>query len=165
MTQVFIGVGSNEGDRQAMLDLARETMNHLPKTRLVGWSNIYETDAVGPIPQGKYLNAAAELVTQLSPTELLNALERIEQEAGRPPLDRRIKWGPRTLDLDILLFGDLVVRQQNLVIPHPLMHERYFVLKPLADLAPGAAHPQLEMTVDELLQDVCQSGTGSQANQ
>ena len=151
MAQVFIGVGSNEGDRLAMLDQARQAMDRLAQTRLVQWSNVYETDPVSPVPQGKYLNAAAELDTQLTPSQLLNALDRIEREAGREPVERRMRWGPRTLDLDILLFGALVISRQDLVIPHPLMHERYFVLKPLADLAPGAVHPLLEMTVDELL--------------
>ena len=151
MAQVFIGVGSNEGDRLAMLDQARQAMDRLAQTRLVQWSNVYETDPVSPVPQGKYLNAAAELDTQLTPSQLLNALDRIEREAGREPVERRMRWGPRTLDLDILLFGALVISRQDLVIPHPLMHERYFVLKPLADLAPGAVHPLLEMTVDDLL--------------
>jgi len=151
MTHVFIGIGSNQGDRQALLQLARKHLGRLPETRLVAWSPIYETEPVGPVPQGRFLNAAAELDSQLDPCSLLEHLKRIEELAGRSPAEQRIKWGPRALDLDILLYGNAVVSLDDLVVPHPLMHDRWFVLKPLADLNPDIVHPLLEMTVGELL--------------
>ena len=158
MARAFIGVGSNLGDRQATLASARQALSRLPQTTLTDWSNVYETEPVGPVEQGKYLNAAAALETALEPAVLLGHLSEIEQRSGRSPQDQRIKWGPRTLDLDVLLFDDLVVSEDDLVIPHPLMHERWFVLKPLADLDAGAVHPLLEMTVGELLKYVEQDG-------
>lgn len=157
MASVFIGIGSNLGDRSAYLRLAERRLAGLDRTRLVAMSRVYETQPVGPVPQGKYLNAVAKLDTRLDPYELLDALEEIEQQAGRPPRHERVKWGPRTLDLDILLYGDRVISSDELVVPHPMMHERWFVLKPLADLDAGAVHPLLEMTVGELLSYLNQS--------
>ena len=154
MARVFIGVGSNMGDRQAMLASARLALAHLPGTTLAGWSSEYETEPVGPVPQGKFLNAAAQLDTTLEPAVLLEHLSEIERRSGRSSQDQRIKWGPRTLDLDVLLYGDRVISEDDLVVPHPLMHERWFVLKPLADLDPAAVHPLLEMTVGALLKYV-----------
>lgn len=151
MQRVFIGIGSNVGDRQAHIDLARRRLGEMRSTTLVGFSSVYETAPVGPVEQGAYLNAAAQLETELAPHELLDALAAIEVEAGRPPRDERIKWGPRTLDLDILLYGDHVMSDDNLAIPHPMMHDRDFVLRPLAELDPGAVHPLLQMTVGALL--------------
>ena len=106
------------------------------------------------MPQEKYLNAAAEIETQLDPYDLLDELAKIEASAGRTPLDKRIKWGPRTLDLDILLYDERVISSDELVVPHPMMHDRWFVLRPLADIAPSVVHPTLEMTIADLLRDV-----------
>lgn len=154
MTRVFIGIGSNVGDRAAYIELARRELAALPGTSLVRFSAVYETEPVGPVAQGAFLNAAAELNTSLDPFELLDEIVRIEQLAGRPPEERRVKWGPRTLDLDILLFGSRVISHDELVVPHPMMHERWFQLKPLADLDPAVVHPVLEMTVGDLLKEV-----------
>ncbi len=154
MPRVFIAIGSNEGDRAAHVRTAREQMGKLPNTFVVAFSEVYETDPVGPVPQGRFLNAAAELNTQMKPEALLNGLRSIEAQTGRPPVAERIKWGPRTLDLDILLYDQRVVSSDSLVVPHPLMHERWFVLRPLADLDPEAVHPLLQMTVGELLKYV-----------
>ena len=154
MAQVFIGIGSNQGDRQAYLQLARDTLGRLASTKLVSWSNVYETDPVGPVPQPEFLNAVAELATKLSPVQLLNELVEIEIQSGRGGLRTRVKWGPRTLDLDILLYDNLVISEDDLVIPHPHMHERWFVLKPLSDLAPDIIHPLLGKKVRELLVNV-----------
>lgn len=151
MTSVFIGIGSNVGDRAAYMRLAQERLAELDRTRLIAVSKMYETEPVGPVPQGQYLNAVAKLNTQLDPYELLDALDVIEQQAGRPPRDERTKWGPRTLDLDILLYGSRVISSDELVVPHPMMHERWFVLKPLAELDAAVVHPLLEMTAGELL--------------
>jgi 2-amino-4-hydroxy-6-hydroxymethyldihydropteridine diphosphokinase len=154
MARVFIGIGTNVGDRAANMELARVALADLPRTRLAGFSKVYETEPVGPVAQGEFFNAAAELDTQLDPYDLLDALARIEGYAGRTPRAQRVKWGPRTLDLDILLYENRVISSDELIVPHPLMHERWFVLKPLADLAPQAVHPVLEMTVADLLRDV-----------
>ena len=163
MARAFIGIGSNLGDRPATLAATRQALSQLPQSTLTGWSQIYETAPVGPVPQGKYLNAAAALETALEPLVLLGHLSDIEERSGRLPQDQRIKWGPRTLDLDVLLYGDLVISKDELVIPHPLMHERWFVLKPLADLDAGVVHPLLEMTVGELLKYVDQDEQGAPA--
>jgi 2-amino-4-hydroxy-6-hydroxymethyldihydropteridine diphosphokinase len=152
MARVFVGIGSNVGDREGYIELARRGLAAIPRTRLVAMSPVYETEPVGPVPQGSFLNAAAELETDLEPFELLRAMREVERAAGREPPDQRMKWGPRTLDLDILLYGERVLSHDDLVVPHPLMHERWFVLKPLADLDPSVVHPLLEMTVGDLLE-------------
>jgi len=152
MARVFVGIGSNVGDRLAHLALARRGLAQLADTTLVGLSPVYETDPVGPIPQGKYLNAAAEIHTHLTHIRLLEALRRIEQLAGREAIDQRTKWGPRTLDLDLLLYDQQVIRSDQLVIPHPQMHDRWFVIKPLYDLDPNLVHPVLLVTIGQLLQ-------------
>lgn len=154
MTRVCIGIGTNVGDRRAHLALARRALAALPETRLLAFSDSYETAPVGPIDQGDFLNCAALIETAISPHDLLAHLRDIERQAGRPPEDHRVKWGPRPLDLDILLYDDLVMDEGDLVIPHPRMHERWFVLKPLADVAPHAVHPRLHVTVAELLDKV-----------
>lgn len=151
MARVFVSIGSNLGNRRYHVDFAEKHLSDLPKTRLLGVSPVYETDPVGPIGQDKFLNAVAELESDLDPHDLLDHLNQIEQTAGRAELSQRLKWGPRTLDLDILLYGDRVISTDNLIVPHPLMHERWFVLKPLSDLSPATVHPLLEMTVGELL--------------
>lgn len=154
MARVFIGIGSNVGDRHAHLALTRRALGALPDTRVVGFSEAYETEPVGPVEQGKFLNAAAEIETSLSPQQLLTQLHAIEQQAGRPPEQHRVKWGPRPLDLDILWYDGQVIRTGSLEVPHPRMHERWFVLKPLADLDPNLLHPQLGKTVGQLLEAV-----------
>ena len=159
MARVFIGIGSNVGDRQGYIDLARSELAKLPDTLLVKFSSVYETPPVGPVEQGPFLNAAAELSTELDPFDLLDGLARIEALAGRAAEEKRIKWGPRTLDLDILLYGERVISNDELVVPHPMLHERWFALKPLAELDANAVHPVLEMTVGDLLREV-ENGRG-----
>jgi len=159
MTLVLIALGTNIGDRHAQLDAACDALAELPHSDLVATSPRYETDPVGPIPQEKFLNAAAAIETDLEPLRLLVHLQRIEQQAGRSPEAQRVKWGPRPLDLDLVLYGEQVISEDDLQIPHPMLHERWFVLKPLADIAPNAVHPTLEMTVAELLRNVEQGGT------
>jgi 2-amino-4-hydroxy-6-hydroxymethyldihydropteridine diphosphokinase len=129
MTRAFLALGSNLGDREGYL---RDAIAGIPD--LVAVSPIYETGPVGgSSSQGPYLNAVVELDTELSPRELLEVCRRLETAAKRVRLER---WGPRTLDVDVLLVGDLVVDEPDLVVPHPRMWERGFVLIPLADLAP-----------------------------
>jgi len=154
MARVFIGIGSNVGDRAAHLAQAREALASLAGTKLVAFSRIYETAPVGPVPQGEYLNAAAELDTQLEPLDLLDKLRAIEAGSGRAAESQRVKWGPRTLDLDILLYDDRVIASDRLHVPHPHMHGRRFVLEPLADIAPEARHPTAGATIRELLRRV-----------
>ncbi len=151
MTRVFVGIGSNLGDRAAYMAFARRSLSRLALTRLAAFSGVYETDPVGAVQQGRFLNAVAQLETSLDPYQLLDVLKRTEYLAGREPLTRRKRWGPRTLDLDLLLYGGRVIDSDQLVVPHPLMHKRWFVLRPLADLDPLAMHPRLKVTVQQLL--------------
>ncbi len=149
MAKVFVGIGSNLGDRADYIELARQTLARLPGTQLIAMSKMYDTEAQGPVPQDRFLNAVAQLETTLDPYDLLDALLAIETQAGRPA--QRPKDQPRTLDLDILLYDNRVISSDELVVPHPLMHERWFVLKPLADVAPKTVHPLLQMTIADLL--------------
>ena len=129
MTRAFLALGSNLGDRE---QYRRDAVAGIPD--LVAVSPIYETGPVGgSADQGPYLNAVVELDTELSPRELLEVCRRLESAAKRV---RKERWGPRTLDVDVLLVGDLVVDEPDLQVPHPRMWERGFVLIPLADLAP-----------------------------
>lgn len=150
--RAFIGIGSNMGDRRSYIERAVRELNRLPATRLVRLSSIYETPPEGAPDQGPYLNAVAELQTELSPQALLQELQRLEQEAGRPPVGQRPHWAARTLDLDILLLDEQIISSQDLIVPHPRMHERWFVLKPLAELDPHLVHPVLQITVGRLLE-------------
>lgn len=151
MAIAYLGIGSNVGNRAANIALAVTQLRLTPGIRSVRLSPIYETDPVGPIAQECYLNAVAELDTTLPPQALGAALQCIEIAAGREPLMVRQKWGPRVLDLDLLLYDQLVLDTPDLIVPHPRMHERWFVLKPLADLAPDIVHPVLGVTIHDLL--------------
>jgi len=143
----YIALGSNRGDRRAYLDQALDALRQRPGIAVTKVSSYHETEPVGGPPgQGKYLNAAAELQTDLPPRELLQALLDIEQSLGRVRIEQD---APRTIDLDLLLHGDMVVNEPDLVVPHPRMHERPFVLLPLEEIAPQAMHPIRKVTVTE----------------
>jgi 2-amino-4-hydroxy-6-hydroxymethyldihydropteridine diphosphokinase len=144
----YIALGSNLGDRRAYLDQALQALRTRPGVVVGKVSSYHETAPVGgPAGQGAYLNAAAELHTDLEPRALLKVLLEIEQQFGRVRTER---YGPRTLDLDLLLYGDFVSREADLTVPHPRMHERPFVLNPLVEIAPEAVHPVLGRTVQDL---------------
>ncbi|WP_085584261.1 MULTISPECIES: 2-amino-4-hydroxy-6-hydroxymethyldihydropteridine diphosphokinase [unclassified Pseudomonas] len=132
MERIYIGMGSNLADPAEQLRSAVDALAHLPATDLAGVSAFYQSDSLLP-GQPRYTNAVAALDSSLSPLELLDALQAIENDQGRERLER---WGPRTLDLDILLFGDRLIDEPRLKVPHYHMQERAFVLYPLAELAP-----------------------------
>ena len=144
----FVGMGSNLGPREEHLRRAAETLAAVPGVTFRRMSAILETAPVGGPPQGPYLNAVAELEVALGPEALLEALRRIEEGAGR---ERGVRWGPRTLDLDLLLYGDARIDRPGLAVPHPRMTERAFVLRPLAELDPDRAIPGAGGTVRDCL--------------
>ena len=148
MATVFLGLGSNLGDRRATIEAALARVDTLPETGVVAVSELSETEPVGVTDQPRFLNGVACLETELEPDQLLAGLQAVEDELGRV---RGERWGPRTIDLDILLYDDLVLRTKALTLPHPRLAERRFVLEPLAELAPGTRHPVLQKTVAELL--------------
>jgi 2-amino-4-hydroxy-6-hydroxymethyldihydropteridine diphosphokinase len=134
----YVGIGSNLGDREGNLRRAVELLAAEDGIEVVSVSEIRETDPVGPVEQGPFLNGAVRLETDLGPHELLARLLAVEQRLGRV---RGERWGPRTIDLDLLLYGNEVEDEPGLTVPHPRLHERRFALEPLADLAPGLEIP------------------------
>jgi 2-amino-4-hydroxy-6-hydroxymethyldihydropteridine diphosphokinase len=147
MERVHIAFGGNVGDVEGNLRRALESVGGLPRTRLRKVSSLYRTAPVGVTDQPDFLNGVAEIETALSPSELLAELLAIEGSLGRT---RATRWGPRTVDLDIVLWGGQVVNSPDLEVPHPRMHERAFVLVPLNEIAPQARHPRLNRSVREL---------------
>lgn len=146
--EVLIGFGSNVGRRERNITAALTALQTTRDIEVLRTSSLYETEPVGgPADQPKFLNAAAVLATSLSPQRLLAVCRRIEDTLGRR---RDIPWGPRTIDLDILCFGDEIVSTPELMIPHPLMHERRFVLEPVVEIAPDFVHPVLNLTMRQL---------------
>ncbi len=148
----YVALGSNLGDRHAMLRGALSVLGQTEGVSVEQTSRIRETAPVGgPHDQGDYLNAATRLHTSLGALELLDVLQGVERRFGRR---RDERWGPRTLDLDLLLYDDAVIDTARLTVPHPRMHERRFVLEPLCDLAPEVVHPVLQVTIRELLEQL-----------
>jgi 2-amino-4-hydroxy-6-hydroxymethyldihydropteridine diphosphokinase len=146
----YIALGANLGDRAANLATAVDCLRGTGSVEVVKVSHSYETAAVGgPTDSPPYLNAAAELRTSLPAMDLLARLLEIEREIGRV---RREKWEPRPIDLDLLLYDDQIIATDVLLVPHPLMHERRFVLGPLAEIAPDVVHPVLQKSMKGLLE-------------
>ena len=130
----YIGMGSNLGDREKNISSAVEYLKKTSGIKVTRVSSLYETDPVGGPPQGKFLNGAIEIETYLSPYELLRRLKEIEMELGRK---KTVVNGPRTIDLDILFYGDVKIEKEDIVIPHPRMEQRDFVLRPLNEINPA----------------------------
>ena len=151
---VYVGLGSNVGDREAMLKAALEQLENLPQTALLKVSSFYETEPVGVADQPWFLNAVAQLDTDLTPGQVLWNLLRVERVLGRVRSERR---GPRTIDLDLLLAGELIIDEPGLVVPHPEMLSRAFVLVPLVEIEPQLVHPA---TGETLLQHLARLGSG-----
>lgn len=146
----YIALGSNMGDRKCFLEEAVQELDSLEGSRVKAVSSFIETAPYGVTDQDDFLNGCLELETLMTPRELLDELHRIENNAGR----KRIRhWGPRTLDLDILLYDDEIIEENDLCIPHVEMHKRDFVLRPLAEIAPYRRHPVYGKTVSEMLSE------------
>ncbi|MSR77900.1 MAG: 2-amino-4-hydroxy-6-hydroxymethyldihydropteridine diphosphokinase [Candidatus Omnitrophica bacterium] len=150
--KIYIALGSNLGDRNAYLDRAVLEVAKTPGISGLKMSPVYETRPVGgPEGQENYLNAVMEIQTELAAREILNLLLKVEKGLGR---ERSVKNAPRTIDLDLIFYGDQVIEDRGLSIPHPRLHEREFVLRPLADLAPDFMHPVLKQSVRHLLTSI-----------
>lgn len=148
--KVYLGLGSNVGDREEYIEQAIFLLEKNPAIQVSKRSANYETEPEGGADQPPFINAAVSIITKLPPEKLLEVCQEIETALGR---DREMEWGPRTMDIDILLYEDQIISEDKLQIPHPLMHERMFVLKPLKEIAPNAIHPVLEKSVEDLYEE------------
>jgi len=150
MSIVYIGIGSNLGDRQKSCLRAIELLQERGIV-VTKKSSLYETEPWGYKDQPQFINMAIEGETEFNPKELLMVLKNIEREIGR---EESLRWGPRKVDLDILLFDTIILTEGSLEIPHPLLHKRDFVLKPLCEIASDIHHPLLKMSISDLLQQL-----------
>jgi 2-amino-4-hydroxy-6-hydroxymethyldihydropteridine diphosphokinase len=147
----YLGLGANLGDPGAQLQKALEHLNTAEEVEVTRVSTFYRNPPIGPKNQPWYINAVARVRTRLGPEELLHLLQQIETDMGRVRAER---WGPRVIDLDLLLFNGEVIFTPGLVVPHPEMHLRVFVLAPLAEIAPRAWHPVLNKSAEDLLAEL-----------
>ncbi|MFH1077474.1 MAG: 2-amino-4-hydroxy-6-hydroxymethyldihydropteridine diphosphokinase [Pseudomonadota bacterium] len=145
----YIGFGSNIGDRKANCMLALDILNCSDVCRITKLSSLYETEPIGYANQNWFINGVAQIQTNLEPKDLINRIKKIEQDMGRNPCN--IRFGPRIIDLDILLFDNLAAEYDDLILPHPELHRRRFVLAPLSEIAADVVHPLLKETIYLLL--------------
>jgi 2-amino-4-hydroxy-6-hydroxymethyldihydropteridine diphosphokinase len=153
--RVFLSLGSNMGERQKYLSDAAGNLKGVPDTRVVWTSSVYETDPYGKQDQPQFLNAVVEIETALEPEKLLDVCKGIEQTLGRTSTE---KWGPREIDIDILIYDGVVFGNSSLKVPHPELEKRKFVLVPLKEIAPDLIHPENGMTITELA-DACRDSS------
>ena len=150
MHKVFVGIGTNLGNRHKNIEDAFKNLQFY-NLKIIKKSPVYETEPYGLKEQPNFLNCVVEIEVEVSPEELLKKFLKIEKEMGR---ERKIPWGPRIIDLDILFYGNLVINEVNLKIPHPDIKNRFFVLKPLSDIAPRLVHPIFKKTIKQMLKDL-----------
>jgi 2-amino-4-hydroxy-6-hydroxymethyldihydropteridine diphosphokinase len=149
--KAFVGIGSNLGEKERNIRRAVDEIALMPFTKLITVSSLYDSEPVGDVEQGNFVNAVALIETDLPARRLLWNLMLIEQRMGRV---RTVKWGPRTIDLDIILYGKNIVEEDGLMIPHPEMEKRAFVLIPLLEIEPDLVHPRTKEPVKKLLRKV-----------
>ena len=149
MATAYLSLGSNSGDRLQFLKGAIKKIEESAKISIKKVSSVYETEPVGHKEQGRFLNLVLQVQTSLDPLPLLEHLLAIEDQMGR---ERKAKWGPRNIDVDLLLYDNQLVHSDRLIIPHPQMHKRRFVLIPLAEIAPQLLHPLLKKSAPQLLE-------------
>ena len=155
METAYIGIGSNLGEPERNCREAVRRIGEIPDCDIIRLSGLYRTEPVGVEDQDWYVNCVVSVMTGLSPRDLMERLLDIEADMGRV---REGQWEPRVIDLDLLLFGRDIVHDRDLTIPHPLMHERRFVMAPMVDLAPDLEHPSLGKTMVELLREISEHG-------
>ncbi|MFH1097205.1 MAG: 2-amino-4-hydroxy-6-hydroxymethyldihydropteridine diphosphokinase [Candidatus Desantisbacteria bacterium] len=161
MAVAYISFGSNIGDRVGYIDIALEIIRANPCVQQMQVSSYYETEPVGNIDQPEFINGVAKIDTTLSCEDLLAFLQRVECEMGRK---KTVHWGPRNIDLDILLYDDACISQSNLQVPHPQMQTRAFVLIPLSEIAPEVIHPVSGKTIRELVEAMPETKWGVKWN-
>ena len=154
LSKIYLSLGSNIGDKFRFIT---DAIKHIERSvgSVILISPCYETEAWGPMAQEKFVNCVIEIESALSPNKLLKQLLQIEQSLGR---ERQVRYGPRTIDLDILLLGNRIIKQKKLCVPHPFLQERKFVLIPLCDLAPYLIHPVYDKTIAHLLAECKDEG-------
>lgn len=149
--KAYIGLGSNMGDKEVHLKKAIEYINDIENIEVKKESSFIVTEPWGYVDQDDFLNSVIEIETILEPSELMDVLLEIEQRLKR---ERTLRWGPRTIDLDIIMYDDLISDDEKVILPHPRMHEREFVLKPLSEIAPYLMHPVLKKRIYSLLEEI-----------